>query len=192
MNKMTKNELRQKYRIIRNTFGEEFVKEASRLACQNIEKSEAFLNADTVLLYYPIKNEISPLPLFELCLRMGKEVAFPVCQNEVLSLEFRKISSLDELSNAIFGISEPNSSCEIASLTKNTLCLVPAIAFSKSGHRLGYGKGFYDRFLTNFEGISAGFSYSTLVLDSLPHEVHDIPLAMIVTESEVMYFAEKN
>lgn len=192
MNIQNKNELRQKYRLVRNTFGEEFVKEASELACQNLAKSEAFVNADTVLLYYPIKNEISPLPLFELCLKMGKEIAFPVCQNETSTLEFRKILSLDELSPSCFGILEPNSSCKIANPNKNTLCLVPAIAFSKSGHRLGYGKGFYDRFLSNFEGVSTGFSYSALVLDTLPHKEHDIPLNMIVTESEVMYFAKKN
>ena len=189
MNVQNKNDLRQKYRTKRSSFGEEFIKEASHSACEIIAKSEAFLNADTVLLYYPIKNEISPIPLIELCLSMGKNVAFPVCQNEVSTLIFKNISTMDDLTCASFGILEPKPHCKTADITEKTLCLVPALAFSREGHRLGYGKGFYDRFLNDFEGICAGFSYSLLVCDSLPHDEHDIPLDMIVTESEVMYFA---
>ena len=67
MNKMTKNELRQKYRDLRDSFGEEFINKASNLASSNLQKTEEFKNADIVLLYHPTKNEISPLPLLEIC-----------------------------------------------------------------------------------------------------------------------------
>lgn len=192
MNTQNKNELRQKYRALRDNFGEEFIKKASDGACENIAKIEFFIKADTVLLYYPIKNEISPLPLFELCLKMGKTVGFPVCQSENSTIIFKKANTLDNLSPQSFGLFEPNDDCEIIIPTKNTLCLVPALLFSRDGHRLGYGKGYYDRFLNSFEGISAGLSYSMLLCDTLPHETHDIPLDMIITESEVLNFAKKN
>ena len=192
MKSLNKNELRQKYRALRDSFGEEFISAASQRACENIQKNKEFINADIILLYYPTKNEISPLPLFEICLKMGKTVAFPVCQKDGTNLIFKKVTSLDMLSPSNFGIFEPNEDCETVDLTKNTLCITPALVFSKDGHRLGYGKGYYDRFLINFIGTSTGFSYSALVCDTLPHDKHDIPLNMIITESEVLKIAQKN
>ena len=189
MNTSNKNELRQKYRALRDSFGEEFIENASKSACENLSKSEVFKSADTVLLYYPIKNEISPIPLFELCLKTGKTVAFPVCQVENSTLIFKKVNTLNSLSNSIFGLLEPQDDCKIVTPTENTLCLVPALVFSCDGYRLGYGKGFYDRFLADFRGTSIGFSYSSLVLDTIPHDKHDIKLDMIITESEVLKFA---
>ena len=192
MNTTNKNELRQKYRALRDSFGEDFIEKASALACQNLINSREFLTADTILLYYPTKNEISPLPIFEICLKMGKTVAFPICQKESTTLLFRKTSALNELFLSSFGIFEPTSDSEQITPNEKTLCVVPALLFSQNGHRLGYGKGYYDRFLKNFNGTSAGLSYSSLVLDSIPHDEHDVPLDMIVTEREVLKIAQKN
>ena len=152
-------------------------------------KSECFQNADVILLYFPIKNELSPLPIIDTAIKMGKKIAFPICNTQSNTLTFRVINSIDELIPSHFGILEPLLSNESPILTERTLAIVPAIAYSKEGHRLGYGKGYYDRFLRDFEVTSIGFSYSALVLDSLPLEAHDIPLKMIITESEVLYFA---
>ena len=187
-----KNELRQKYRAIRDSFGEEFIEAASHIACKSITKCDEFLSADTVLLYYPTKNEISPLPLLDICLKMGKRVAFPVCQKESSTLIFRKITNLEDLSPSTFGLLEPNDACETIIPSNNTLCIGPALIFARDGHRLGYGKGYYDRFLENFEGTSMGISYSACVVDFVPHEEHDIPLDLLITESEVLKIAQKN
>ena len=192
MNQMTKNELRQKYRALRDSFGEEFINKASNSTSNNLQKIEEFVKADIVLLYYPTKNEISPLPIFEICLKMGKTVAFPVCQKESTTLMFKKVTSLDMFSPSSFGIFEPNEECEIIIPTEKTICITPALLFSKKGHRLGYGKGYYDRFLKDFNGISIGFSYSDCVLDFIPHDTYDIPLDMIITESEVLKIAQEN
>ena len=189
---MTKNELRQKYRALRDSFGEEFIQNASLLACENLKNSKIFADSDIVLLYYPVKNEISPLPIVDFCLKTEKTVAFPVCQKESSTLIFKRISTIGDLSQSSFGLFEPNESCETVTPTKNTVCIVPALLFSRDGHRIGYGKGYYDRFLTDFEGISVGFSYSALVLDKIAHEKHDIPLDMIINESEVLKIAKKN
>jgi 5-formyltetrahydrofolate cyclo-ligase len=187
-----KNELRQKYRALRDSFGEEFIQKASESACQSLINIKEFINADTVLLYYPTKNEISPLPLFELCLKMTKTVAFPVCKTENSTLIYKKINKLDNLSPSTFGLLEPNGDCEEIHCSENTICIVPALLFSREGHRIGYGKGFYDRFLANFEGTSVGFSYSLTLCDEIPKDKYDIPLNMIITESEVLKIASKN
>lgn len=183
--------LRQKCRLIRDSFGEKHIEKASENACQLLEQTHEFLTADTILLYYPTKNEISPLPVCLVAHKMGKKVALPVCNMKQTTLTFRVISSTDEAIPSHFGICEPPLTNEFPILTERTLVLVPALAFSKRGQRLGYGKGFYDRFLSDFKGIIAGFSYSELVFDEIPSEEHDIPLDMLITESEVLYFAEK-
>lgn len=181
--------LRQKCRNLRDSFGEKIIENASMAASELFSKTEVFEKADIILFYYPIKNEISPMPLIEMTQKMGKKIAFPICNTEQNTLSFRTVNSIDELIPSHFGIPEPPSSNETPIWTERTIVIVPALAFSKDGQRLGYGKGFYDKFLREFMGISVGFSYSSLVLDSIPIDKHDIPLKMIVTESEVLYFA---
>ena len=180
--------IRQKCRILRDSFGEMHIKKMSEYACNLLMQTPEFLTADIILLYFPIKNEISPLPIFDVAQKMGKKIALPLCNTENNMLSFHIINSLDEAIPSHFGICEPPKVNEEPILTERSLALVPALAFSRDGHRLGYGKGFYDKFLVNFKGISAGFSYSELVFDEIEHENHDIPLKMLITESEVLYF----
>lgn len=184
--------LRQKCREKRGSLGEEFVIGASGTVCELLASAEEFKNAKTVLLYYPINNEISPLPLFELSRKLGKKVGFPVCNHEIGTLIFREVTSLSALEKGKFGLLEPNEDCKAISPDKDTLCIVPSLALSRDGARLGYGKGFYDRFLCNFEGVCAGFAYSELLFDSIPSEMHDSALNMIITESEVLRPNEQN
>lgn len=187
-----KNLLRQSSRDLRNSFGEEFIEKNSFLVGEKLSKLDVFVNADTVLMYYPIKNELSPLPLFDLAQKMGKAVAFPLCNTENNTLIFKEVSDLSELNKSSFGLLEPNKSCKDASISQNTLCITPALLFSREGYRLGYGKGFYDKFLAEFIGISVGISFSSLVCDSLPKEDHDKKLDILITENEVIYFDKEN
>ena len=183
-----KQKLRQKCREIRDSFGENLIERASLDACSLFLQTEEFKQADTIFLYYPIKNEISVLPIIREAKKMGKKIAFPICYTKNNTLCFRIIDSISELSPSHFGISEPPPTNEAPSPTKSSVALIPGLAFSKNGHRIGYGKGYYDRFLQDFKGISIGFTYSKLLLDYIPHDLHDIPLKMLITESEVLYF----
>ena len=86
-----------------------------------------------------------------------------------------------------WGIQEPIASCaeykisnDVAS--QSDLCLIPGIAFDCDGYRLGYGKGYYDRFLTAFHGIRVGVAYHDFILDQLPHDRHDQPMHILMNE----------
>ena len=184
-----KNSLRRSCRQKRDGFGEEFIQKASANACKILAERKEFSNAETVLLYFPVKNEISPLPIFELALHNGKSIAFPVCNKKDNTLTFRKVTSLCEPEDTDFGLYEPKFGCEEIRPDARTLCVVPALAFSRDGHRLGYGGGYYDRFLKDFQGVSVGFAYSELLLPDIPNNSHDVPVNMIITESEVLYIA---
>jgi 5-formyltetrahydrofolate cyclo-ligase len=82
-----------------------------------------------------------------------------------------------------YGINEPTKASPRASFTKNTICIVPALAFDKKGFRLGYGKGYYDRFLNNFEGISIGVAFDRFICDALPINDTDIAVGSIIKSS---------
>ena len=92
--------------------------------------------------------------------------------------------SKGELARGSYGICEPTGERELFG-DENTLCVVPAAVFSKDGYRIGYGKGYYDRFLADFKGISVGFSYDATLVDSLPFDEYDARLDMIITEKGV-------
>ena len=92
----------------------------------------------------------------------------------------------DHLIPAKFGLFEPNNTCPILIPDEKTLCIVPAIAFDENGDRLGYGKGFYDRFLRDFKGTSVGLTCSDLLVKQLPTDPHDTPVKIIVTENKIL------
>ena len=189
MTSNTKSNLRQQAKEFRLALNNEFVEKASKHACELVISTNEFAQAKSVLIYYPIQNEISPLPLIEASQKAGKTIAFPVCDNSNHSLVFKKANEITDLSKTSFGLYEPQECNETIEIDESTICIVPALVFSKDGHRLGYGKGYYDKFLNSFIGKTIGLSYSALLLENLPNEEHDIPLDIIITESEVLYIA---
>ena len=139
-------------------------------------------NAHTVLIYYPHKNEVNVLPLFEILSFKGKKVLFPKTVNE--ELHPIHVSSLENLKKGNFGILEPEG--EKAEKDYIDIVIVPAVAFDKKGYRIGYGKGFYDRFLKDFKGLKVGVAYDFQVVDQVPHHEHDIPVDIIVTPTRLI------
>ena len=158
-----------------------------RVLGHRIVSLSAFLAADTILLYAPIQSEPNLLSVAEAAFRQQKQVAFPRCQTDTCTLRFYLVHSLSELTVGAFGIVEPREGCQelLPQQTQCSLCIVPALAYDRSGFRIGYGKGYYDRFLPHFSGISMGAVYSTLLLETLPKEPTDQRVEWIVTEKEV-------
>ena len=142
-----------------------------------------YADADILLLYFPTRSEPDLTLLAHLALRDGKQVAFPISRTDSLTLDFRIVTSLDELEAGAYGIFEPRESAPRATLTERTLCVVPALAVDRDGYRLGYGKGYYDRFLSSFVGRSLVAIHSSLVCERLPRNDTDIPLNTIITET---------
>ena len=141
-------------------------------------------------MYFPVKNELSVLPLIDTAKKLNIKIAFPVCEKTTKTLIFKEIDSLDELKSADFGLLEPCDTCKEAHLTQSSLCIVPALAFSHDGYRIGYGGGYYDRFLEDFPGVSIGVAYRELTLESLPHEPHDKKVYILVNEGGVLRINE--
>jgi len=144
-----------------------------------------FQRATTLALYSPIRNEVETDKLLSVALAMGKQVYYPAASEE--GMRFFRVRSLADLQVGRFGILEPvRGLTEIAS-AQLELLLVPGVAFDRQGHRLGYGRGYFDRFLNDgcFTGLSVGFGYDFQVLDKLPTDEHDQRVALLVTDREI-------
>ncbi len=147
----------------------------------------AFVNADEIFTYYSVGSEADTVRIIRYALSEGKKVALPKCTDRNGSMDFYYISDSDaSLTDGMFSLKEPDTDfCIKAQGTESSLCIVPALAIDKHGYRLGYGRGYYDRFLSNFKGITVGLCYEECLCDSLPFDKYDIRLNMIITDNKI-------
>ncbi|RFU61949.1 5-formyltetrahydrofolate cyclo-ligase [Bacillus sp. V59.32b] len=130
--------------------------------------------------------EVDTREIIERAWKQGKEVAVPKCFPADKSIQFRKIVSFDELEKVYYGLWEPiMTETEIVSANEIGLLVVPGLAFTESGYRLGFGGGYYDRFLPYYKGPTLSLAFKDQILPALPVETHDIPVAKLVTPEKV-------
>lgn len=158
-----------------------YSKTAGDVISMRISELSQFENADTVMIFYPVGSEINILFLFELAKKRGKRIAFPRSLSGGI-LDFRYVGSLDELTDVKYNIPEPSEKAEHVADLSRSICITPALAFDKYGYRIGYGGGYYDRFLADYKGYSVGVAYDGMILDSLPICSNDLPVDIIITE----------
>jgi 5-formyltetrahydrofolate cyclo-ligase len=148
---------------------------------------EEYKNCDTVLTYVSTDKEVDTFPLIAAALQSGKRVAVPRCVEGRPLIEFYYINSVDELFSGSYGLMEPLASQEKKCLQRNGLCVLPGLAFDRVGGRLGYGKGYYDRFLQNFRGVTVGICFSTILSERpLPMGRFDLPASIVITDKEII------
>ncbi len=150
-----------------------------------ILSSPAFLASDCVLLYAPVDFEIDVLSVAEAALSLRKAVLFPLTEGNG-QMNFCRVRGLSELSCGRFSIKEPLGCPRFEDFTERSLCLVPALAFTERGERLGRGGGYYDRFLSRFPGVAAGVVYREFLLPSLPVSAHDVSVSHLASEDGVL------
>ena len=139
----------------------------------------------SVMLYLNMRSEVETTGLLEGLLNSGKQVCAPVVDTEQLELAPRQIRNFKtELVRHPYGMLEPNATCPIFPTDHLQLVVVPGTAFDRNGYRLGYGKGFYDRFLTKCpRAVAVGLAYRIqLVEDTFP-QTWDVPVQHIFTET---------
>ena len=156
--------------------------------CRAAVSLVSFRYAEYVLLYAATENEINIMTIAEEALARGKKIAFPRCDKETHTMQYHIVTSLDELSPDAYGICEPPKDAPIYD-PKNDLgsavCFVPGLVYDKAGYRLGYGKGFYDRYLSGFSGCTIGVVYSDYILQSVPRGRFDVSVNILLTEKGV-------
>ncbi len=186
--KREKDAIRQACAQRRDAMTEQEHKEFDSKILATATNLVSFRHADIILLYAPIKSEIDVMPIFQLAKEKGKRVAFPKCNKEERTMKFHFVDSLDELEPCAYGIREPKEEAEIYDpevSQGSALCFVPGLAFDAYGYRLGYGKGYYDKFMNKFKGSCVGVAYTHQILPSLPKGRFDKHCDILVTEKGI-------
>ena len=191
---MDKKQLRKEMRLLRDGIPPEEHKRKSRQIIQRILSSEEWKTATECLLFSSIRSEIDTKELIQKAFIQGKNVYLPKVTGEIM--EFYSVQEEEELKEGTWGIWEPVGAPERkwkGGSLENTLMVMPGLAFDRTGGRLGYGGGFYDRFLERVEGtlgkqlckMGICFQCQLLENDCIPREPQDYSPNLVVTEEEI-------
>ena len=181
--RIKKTALRKQYKNIRAII--ENREEKDRLITSNLLSSMSYKYCKKILLYSSFGSEPDTWDIAKKALDDGKELYFPKSYDGGI-MKFFKVKSFEDLYEGKFGIKEPSDKNEeyIPGNSTSELCIVPALCFDKDGYRIGYGKGYYDRFLSKFKGISAGIAYSDCISETpvVYEKRHDKKVDIIISE----------
>lgn len=190
---MTKQELRNRYLQRRNDLSVRERKEKSIQVLQNLKKLPEFQKAEEVLIYLNYRSEVETLPFVEELLQQKEKRVFvpKVCG---MDIRFFEIISMDDVESGYQGILEPKEGMIEFSVQKpdgkNCIMVLPGSVFDRKCNRMGYGKGFYDRFMKLVPQMyGAGLAFDCQVAPAIPIQAHDYRMNALITESGC-YFKE--
>ncbi len=161
-------------------------RQASILIQNALLQTDEYKRASVLALYAPICNEVDTARVAADALASGKRIAFPVVVEH--GLIFREVKELSSLGKGSFGILEPCPTCMVFNPEEVDIFILPGVAFDLQGHRIGYGKGYYDKTLHRLEGRGRfiGFCHDFQLIDTIAGEPHDVRVDMIITEKRII------
>lgn len=168
----TKKEIRLKFLHIRSICpGEERSRQSAQIARQ-ILAYPAYQSCGTLFSYVPFRQEVDTWPIMRAALAEGKAVAVPRVEGRTMT--FYRIRGVEDLIPGSFGISEPNQACKPLIPGPGDVMLLPGAAFDREGHRIGYGGGYYDRYLEQHPvPVKLGICFDFQLVDTIPAENFD-------------------
>ena len=176
-----KTKIRKENKILRSKLTKDEVREKSERASKIFLQSDIYKKSRELMLYMPLGNESDTKAIIEKAFFDGKKVIFPVTDEKsgIITPYYSKEDT--EFSKGGFSVFEPLG-CEIANEKNIDVIIVPGIAFSKNGARIGFGKGCYDKLLKNTDAIKIGYCYSFQLYEEIPTDTYDIPMDYIISE----------
>jgi len=154
---------------------------------EHIFSWDIFRSTEVLFCFVSFRSEVNTFPLLEQSLKLGKIVSVPrvkLSTNDMDACIIRNLSS--SLKPGYYDIMEPQKDCETVDYRSLDLIITPGLAFTLRGERLGYGGGFYDRFMERHaQATSCALTYYQFILEELPVKEHDLPVDYVITESGV-------
>jgi 5-formyltetrahydrofolate cyclo-ligase len=186
MNFKTKGEMRAYCRNVRKNIADRQTKD--KLIFDNLfNLVSKFDDVNTYLCYCSTDDEVDTRKIISKFFELKKTVAVPYCVNGDGLMDFYIIDSFDDLSAGMYNILEPDiAKCKKLTNFDNSIIIVPGMCFDKSCNRLGYGKGYYDRFLQKSSLISIGLCYNNLIVENVIVDAYDKKVNYIVTEESII------
>lgn len=178
--------LREEFKMRRLEISKNEVQKRSKLIVEELLSIPDFFRADVVHTYISSKNnEVDTHDLIRLLLKQKKRVVVPISDKATKTMKHSELLSLSELVGGAYGILEPRMYRPVP-VADLQVVVVPALAVDRKGHRLGFGAGFYDRFLHDVQLPTIALAYDFQVIDNVPQEPTDIPVSYIVTDGEII------
>jgi len=178
---MSKDLIRKINKQKRSSMNKTEVQEKSRRASELFLAGDIYAGSRVLMLYMPLGNEADTSLIFQRALADGKKIVLPVTDIQNNDIIPYYVDSKTKLESGAFSISEPVGA-RMALVSDIDTIVVPGIAFSYFGERVGFGKGFYDRFLACTDAIKVGFCYDFQLCNSIGADKHDIAMDYIVSE----------
>lgn len=176
------NNLRAKHKNKRNKLTQHQIEVWSNTICNHIILTEVYQKAEFIMAYYPLGSEASLLPLIMSCLKDQKSIAFPRVEGD--TMEFYEIHDLSELQEGYFHVMEPVTKKIVQ--WEHGLVLTPGLVFDEKGGRIGYGKGFYDKYFALHPAyMRMGIAFEQQLEKRIPMNSMDIPMQWLITEKRL-------
>lgn len=184
---MDKKELRQQMKEKLARLTKPQYEHYSFLIAQTLFKDPDWIGANTIGITISNPPEVDTYQIIRKAWELGKTVVAPKCNPTDKTLQFRKLETFSQLESVFYGLYEPNEdNTKVISGQEIDLLLVPGLSFNSRGFRLGFGGGYYDRFLQQYQGKTVSLAFSIQVVEGIPVEEHDLPVAKIITNKEVI------
>jgi len=192
--RLSKKALRTELRERLRSFDRAVMSERSTQAAERLAETPEFRRAEAVMIFLPLRDEIDARPVALRAWQSAKVVTVPLvshAQKHMIPLVIRSLD--DPMDVDAFGLRAPMSG-EPYPVELIDLVVVPGLGFDLTGHRLGRGGGFYDRFLAQpgFAGDTCGLAFDEQVVDQVPAVEHDWPVDMLVTDRRVVRFEQRD
>lgn len=183
----SKKELREIYREKRKSLDKNEKNKKDLEISSRLLMTEEYRNSDLVLIYFSGEYEIDTRKIINMAFINKKRVAIPKVFEDK-TMKFFEISDLSDVTPSKFGVMEPKSPEREIKDYKNSICITPCFCIDFTGHRVGYGGGYYDRFFKNYNlGYKIALSYTESVIREINYDDYDIPCDVIITDTYVRY-----
>lgn len=180
-----KQELRLGCRAKRQALSPEEKAALDRAVAENVRRLKEYRPSKTLLIYMSTPIEVDTVQIIKNAWEDGKRVAVPRCIPDSRDMEFHYIDSLECLAPGTFSVLEPDPSLPMVTDFSGCLMIVPGMQFDMKGYRIGYGKGYYDRYMVRFSGVSAGICYSDELRPFMYHGRFDRCVDIVVTDKRI-------
>lgn len=178
----SKKDIRRDVLEQRNSISQKEWEEKSRAIYKRVVTHPFFLSADVIYCYLDYRNEVGTRAIIETAWEQNKKVAIPKVEDD--EMQFYYIDCFSEVSKGYKGILEPTS-IRIAN-AKNPLVILPGAAFDRKRNRIGYGKGFYDKYMKqNPSKHTIAIAFEFQLVESIPTEIHDFVPKVLITEEKI-------
>ena len=178
-----KNHLRKQITYSLNQLTDDQFEKSSSIIKETVLKEPVILTGDMIAITMSNKREVDTIQLIQSLWQLEKKVAVPKCNPKTRSMTFYLIENFEQLEIGYMNIQEPNEQCTVAISPENISCMiVPGVVFDQDGYRIGYGGGYYDRYLSKFNGNTISIAFEMQIVEKVPTEAYDLPVDFIITE----------